>query len=91
MHFNWQEFLATIGGQAALLGVVGYLIKKLVTSRLEREADGGLIVRFRAGGVQEMCWHLFTWGTGVRVVGPDCLQSTMIDIASIVTKHHSLP
>ncbi len=39
MHFNWQEFLATIGGQAALLGIVGYLIKKLVSSRLEREAD----------------------------------------------------
>ena len=37
---------------------------------VEREADGGLIVRFRAGGIQEMCWHLFSWGEAVTVVAP---------------------
>ena len=25
--------------------------------------DGSLTVRFTAGGINEMCWHLFTWGT----------------------------
>ena len=38
---------------------------------MEREPDGALIVRFRAGGVQEMCWHLFTWGTAVTIVAPE--------------------
>ena len=28
----------------------------------ERLKDGSLVVRFRAGGLLEMCWHLFTWG-----------------------------
>ena len=39
MTFNWQEFLTTIGGQVVLLGAVGYLIKTLVSSRLERETE----------------------------------------------------
>jgi predicted DNA-binding transcriptional regulator YafY len=24
--------------------------------------DGGVLVEFTAGGLREMCWHLFTWG-----------------------------
>ena len=37
--FNWQEFLATFGGQTALLAAVAYLIKTLVSSRLEKDAE----------------------------------------------------
>jgi predicted DNA-binding transcriptional regulator YafY len=37
---------------------------------IAREPDRALTVRFRAGGVQEMCWHLFTWGTTVSIVSP---------------------
>ena len=33
-------------------------------------ADGGLEVRFRAGGLLEMSWHLFTWGDGASVIAP---------------------
>ena len=40
------------------------------TQRFEREPGGSLAVRFRSGGLQEMCWHLFTWGTTVRVIEP---------------------
>jgi len=29
---------------------------------LEEQADGSVVVRFRAGGATEMCWHLFMWG-----------------------------
>jgi len=35
------------------------------------ETSGSLTVRFRAGGAQEMCWHLFTWGATVAIVAPD--------------------
>ena len=55
-----------------------------------REVDGSLTVRFRAGGMQEMCWHLFTWGTAVSVVAPDVLRTAIVGMASIVTKHHAL-
>jgi predicted DNA-binding transcriptional regulator YafY len=56
---------------------------------MERDADGSLIVRFRAGGVQEMCWHLFTWGTVVQIVAPDTLRVLMIETGIAVAKHHS--
>ena len=34
------------------------------------QPDGSLLVRFRAGGALEMCWHLFTWGDHVEVLVP---------------------
>lgn len=34
----------------------------------ERQPDGSLIVRFRAGGRQEMDWYLYRWGDKVEVV-----------------------
>lgn len=36
----------------------------------ERLADGSLVVRFRAGGQQEMAWYLVRWGDKVEVRGP---------------------
>lgn len=32
--------------------------------------DGSLIVRFRAGGLLEMAWHLYCWGDQVEVLSP---------------------
>ena len=32
--------------------------------------DGTLTVKFRAGGLQEMDWHLYTWGGHVKVIKP---------------------
>jgi predicted DNA-binding transcriptional regulator YafY len=32
--------------------------------------DGSLIVRFHAGGMLEMCWHLYCWGDQVEVLEP---------------------
>lgn len=37
--------------------------------------DGRLEVRFTAGGLREMCWHLFTWGRHVEVVEPEELRA----------------
>ena len=40
---------------------------------VEKQEDGSLIVRFRAGGAMEMCWHLFSWGEDVEVLEPQHL------------------
>jgi predicted DNA-binding transcriptional regulator YafY len=40
------------------------------TQVLEEQPDGGLIVRFHAGGMREMAWHLYTWGDAVEVLEP---------------------
>lgn len=41
---------------------------------LEDQPDGSLIVRFRAAGHLEMCWHLYTWGDKVEVLAPKSLR-----------------
>jgi predicted DNA-binding transcriptional regulator YafY len=54
----------------------------------EREADGALRVAFRAGGAQEMCWHLFTWGAALTIVAPDELRAELAEMAITVAQHH---
>lgn len=44
------------------------------TQKLEPQKDGSLIVRFRAGGLQEMAWHLAMWGDQVKVQRPARLR-----------------
>lgn len=53
-----------------------------------REAGGGLRIAFRAGGVQEMCWHLFTWGTAITVVEPRELRAELAGMAAAAARHH---
>jgi predicted DNA-binding transcriptional regulator YafY len=47
------------------------------TQTFEDQPDGSLIVRFRAGGALEMCWHLFTWGEDVEILKPQRLRTMM--------------
>jgi predicted DNA-binding transcriptional regulator YafY len=54
----------------------------------EGGADGSLVVRFRAGGVQEMCWHLFTWGTAVTIMGPAILRKAVAAATFAAAQHH---
>lgn len=44
------------------------------TQSQEREDDGSLLVRFRAGGLMEMVQHLFTWRGDVEVIAPEALR-----------------
>jgi predicted DNA-binding transcriptional regulator YafY len=44
------------------------------TQVLQDLPDGSLIVRFKASGHLEMCWHLYTWGDRVEVLAPDVLR-----------------
>jgi predicted DNA-binding transcriptional regulator YafY len=38
---------------------------------------GELLVRFRAGGLLEMAWHLLTWGDQVEVLAPASLRALL--------------
>ena len=58
------------------------------TQQLERQPDGGVIVRFRASGMRELAWHLFTWGDRLEVLSPDSLRHTLVEeLASALAKH----
>jgi predicted DNA-binding transcriptional regulator YafY len=54
------------------------------TQTIAREADGSTTVRFRAGGLREMAWHLFTWGDAVRIVEPEELKEMMLALLATV-------
>ncbi|WP_223428949.1 helix-turn-helix transcriptional regulator [Tateyamaria pelophila] len=49
------------------------------TQEMIDEPDGSLTVRFRAGGLREMCWHLFRWGDQVQVLEPQTLRELVAE------------
>jgi predicted DNA-binding transcriptional regulator YafY len=53
-----------------------------------QEADGSVLVTFRASGMRELCWHLFTWGDAVEVLSPPGLREMMVDELRTALKAH---
>ncbi|QYF88336.1 WYL domain-containing protein [Brevundimonas sp. PAMC22021] len=49
------------------------------TQSFEDQPDGGVIVRFRASGMRELAWHLFTWGEQAVILQPQRLKTVMAD------------
>lgn len=47
------------------------------SQRIEACEDGTMLVRFHAGGLLEMAWHLMTWGRHVEVIAPQALRDLM--------------
>ena len=50
--------------------------------------DGTITVRFRAGGIDEMCWHLVTWGESVTVEKPLRLRRRLVKMCGSLASHH---
>lgn len=59
------------------------------TQVMTDEPDGSLTVSFRAGGLREMCWHLFRWDEQVEVIFPVDLKTTMRSQLSNALTHYS--
>ena len=57
---------------------------------VEENADGTLTVRFTAGGIDEMCWHLITWGDSVTVEHPARLRNRLAAMCAGLAAHHGL-
>ncbi len=55
---------------------------------VEPNDDGSTTVRFTAGGVEEMCWHLVTWGTAVTVEQPARLRRRLHEMSATLAAHH---
>ena len=53
-----------------------------------RNPDGSLTVRFTAGGLDEICWHLVTWGTHASVEQPAHLRQRMSAMCATLAAHH---
>ena len=57
---------------------------------VEENEDGSLTVRFEAGGLDEMCWHLITWGESVKVEKPARLRRRLAAMCGALAGHHSV-
>ena len=55
---------------------------------VESNEDGSLTVRFEAGGIDEMCWHLFTWGESVMIEAPVRLRRRLAEMCESSAAHH---
>ena len=58
------------------------------SQQLQPLADGRLLVRFTAGGAQEMCQHLATWNDQVEVLKPVRLRRELARWTQDVADHH---
>ena len=52
---------------------------------LEHQNDGSLIVRFRVGGLLELCWHLFTWSDSVTILSPSILRQKLGEMSTVLS------
>lgn len=57
--------------------------------QVEPQPDGGVIVRFRASGMLELAWHLFTWGDRIQVVAPALLRETLREQIALAARAHA--
>jgi len=55
---------------------------------VESNRDGSATVRFRASGMLELAWHLFTWGDKVEILAPDTLRRQMLEELERALSHH---
>lgn len=55
---------------------------------VEENDDETVAVRFKAGGLDEMCWHLITWGDHVTVEKPAKLRRRLAKMCEGLAVHH---
>jgi predicted DNA-binding transcriptional regulator YafY len=53
------------------------------------QPDGSVTVRFRASGMRELAWHLFTWGDQVQVLGPARLKDLLVEQIEVARRAHA--
>ena len=56
---------------------------------VEPQADGAVVVRFRASGMRELAWHLFTWGDKLRIIAPQALKDMMAQELTAALRAHA--
>lgn len=59
------------------------------SQRMEPGPDGTLVVRFRAGGLDEMAYHLASWGEAVEVLAPGALRERLVALARALLRRHA--
>jgi predicted DNA-binding transcriptional regulator YafY len=61
------------------------------SQRVEEHPEGGAVVRFRASGMLELAWHLFSWGNKIEIVEPVSLRQYLTTELRAALAHHEEP
>ena len=59
------------------------------TQAVELQPDGSVRVTFRASGMRELSWHLFTWRDQVEILAPARLREVMLEELELSRSRHA--
>ena len=57
------------------------------TQKMKQNDDGSVTVKFKASGEYEIMWHLFRWGSDVKILAPTSLKKQYIELLETTMKH----
>ena len=57
------------------------------TQKMKQNEDGSVTVKFKASGEYEIMWHLFRWGSDVKILAPTSLRKQYIELLENTMKH----
>ena len=61
------------------------------TQQVEEQPDGSVMVTFRASGMRELAWHLFTWRDQVEILAPARLRELLLEELRLSLSRHGGP
>jgi predicted DNA-binding transcriptional regulator YafY len=61
------------------------------SQRVTPQPDGSVVVTFRASGMRELAWHLFTWRDQVEILAPTRLRELMLEELELSLSRHASP
>ncbi len=59
------------------------------TQQVAPQADGSVVVTFRASGMRELAWHLLTWRDQVEILAPTRLRELMLEELRLSLSRHA--
>jgi predicted DNA-binding transcriptional regulator YafY len=59
------------------------------SQRVAPQPDGSVVVTFRASGMRELAWHLFTWRDQVEILAPTRLRELMLEELELSLSRHA--
>jgi predicted DNA-binding transcriptional regulator YafY len=62
------------------------------TQAMAPQPDGAVVVTFRASGMRELAWHLFTWRDQIEILAPARLRELMVEELRLsLSRHANVP
>jgi predicted DNA-binding transcriptional regulator YafY len=58
------------------------------SQQLSPQPDGSVVVSFRASGMRELAWHLFTWRDQIEILAPPRLRDVMLEELTLSLARH---